>query len=283
MTHTVSSVYTRLWRRSRPPRVGAGGEFPLPDPPPGPTALLTLGSEAGSGPPVGACPSLPAPSAGSASSASVKGTVGEVVTRPPHPPSRRWGPKGTAPGESCTPVLRQAKGNKPADKHRGTSGALRVGEQLFLLKRGLRPEALRKRPKVGSCTQTAAPALPTWVWSEQVCGNWERGQWRKEVRGSKGRLAPLGAPRVQDVHVARSGSGCHGERERGHPAVLLGSGEHHARLPLPGAAWPGRGPLLGHTCLASARARGPTSHHGTADRIRSALSSPVIRRSAQER
>lgn len=65
----------------------------LPVPPPIPEAPLawglmrglTWGSEAGSGltgPPAGACPSLPAPSAGRPSSASVKGTKWEAVIPP---------------------------------------------------------------------------------------------------------------------------------------------------------------------------------------------------------
>lgn len=67
------------------------------------------------------------------------------------------------------------------------------------------------------------PGLCTCGWAQQVSRNWKRGQGCKEVSGSHGWLAPLGAPRVQDVHVACPGSSCDTERKQGHPRAMAPS------------------------------------------------------------
>lgn len=83
-------------------------------------------------------------------------------------------------------------------------------------------------------------------------GHRERGERSEELGGSQGRLAPLGPPGVQDVHVARSGSGCD---RRG-----SGSGWHsrclHRLVFLSGEVLPGSGappPISG--ALLPARSR----------------------------
>lgn len=97
-------------------------------------APLTWGSEAGSGlagPPMGACPSLPAPSAGGASSAPVKETVREAVIPSKtllafhFPPSRSWGTGKGVVNKQMSP------------------GSLHIG-RVTLLKGRLKPEALWK-------------------------------------------------------------------------------------------------------------------------------------------